>query len=986
MKLLNKIFIVCLLAIPIWVVAQTTVSGVVTEDRTGFSLSDVAVTNQNTLEETFTDMDGAFTIQANKGDVIVFSFDGYDDLTINYNGESSLNATMRTSSTFQLDDVVVIGYGTTTHKDATGSVVGVTEKDFNDGLNTAPEQLLTGKVAGLAITTGGGQPGTGSMIRIRGGSSINAVNDPLFVVDGVPMDNGASIAGSSNPLNYINSADIESISVLKDASATAIYGARASNGVIIITTKKGKKGKKLGINFNSSVSLSDRINQVDVLSADEFRQVINERANPDVAALLGSANTNWQDQIFKKALGYDSNVSVIGTIGDNLPFRASIGYNNQDGILKTSNFERTTGSISLTPLLLDNHLNIEINARGSIEENQFADTGAIGSAIMMDPTQPVYSGNDAFGGYWEWLNVEGNPNANGTRNPVALLMLKDNHSYVNRSVGNIKFDYKIHGFEDLKAVLNLGYDYSEGSGSETVPIYARMNYNSDDPNLGGFSKNYHQIRRNQLFDFYLNYSKDVASIKSEFDLTAGYSYQSFDYNNYEINQNFYHTDVQNELENLYTRVLVGFFGRLNYTFNDKYLLTATIRRDGTSRFSPDTRWGWFPSVAAAWNIAEEGFLKDSKTISNMKLRFGWGITGQENISGDNPYPYLPIYEYSYNDLAYYPIGNDYVATLRPNIYDPKIKWEEQTTWNLGLDFGFFNNRMWGSVDLYKKETEDMIQTVAAPLPNLNNQITTNIGTMENKGVEITFGGDIIKTTDLTWTVNANATYNENEITKLSGSSEDEFYQPLDTRISGGVGNTVLIHKVGESAWSYYVYEQVYDENGSPIEGAYVDQNGDGQINEEDLRVFHSGRPDWMLGFSSNLTYKNWDLGFSMRANIGNYLYNNVASNVGTYAAIKGTNGYLVNIQSDALNSNFENNRYFSDYYVQNASFLKMDYITLGYTFKEIFGKTNMRFYGTVQNVFTITEYDGLDPEIGSGIDNNVYPRPRIYSFGVNVNF
>ncbi len=984
MKLLNKIYVVCLLVVPIWVAAQTTVIGVVTESETGFTLPDVAVTNQNTLEEVFTDLDGAFSIQANEGDVILFSLEGYDNMTVNYGNESSLGIVMRTSSSYQLDEVVVIGYGTTTYKDATGSVVAVTEKDFNDGITTAPEQLLTGKVAGLAITTGGGQPGTGSLIRIRGGSSINAINDPLFVVDGVPMDNGASIAGSSNPLNYMNSSDIESISVLKDASATAIYGARASNGVIIITTKRGNKNKKLGVNFNSSVSLYDRINQVDVLSADQFRQIINERANEDVAALMGNTNTNWQDEIFKKALGYDTNVGLTGNITPNLPFRLSLGYTNQDGILKTSNFERTTASVSLTPSLLDKHLTIDVNAKGSVEENQFADTGAIGSAIMMDPTQPVYSGNSDFGGYWEWLNNEGDPNANATRNPLALLMLKDNHSYVNRLVGNVKFDYKIHGFEDLKAVLNLGLDYSQSSGSETVPVFARMNYNSNNPEDGGLNRDYDQIRRNQLFDFYLNYNKEVASIKSLFDVTAGYSYQSFDYDNHELSTSENGEVLNGEYKDIYTRVLVGFFGRFNYTFNDKYLLTGTVRYDGTSRFADDVRWGLFPSLAVAWNISEEGFLKDSKTVSNLKLRAGWGVTGQENIN-NQPYPYLPIYLSSTNALAYYPIGGAFVPTLRPNIYDPKLKWEEQTTWNIGMDFGFFNNRMWGSVEYYLKETEDMIQTVAAPLPNLNNRITTNIGTMENRGVEIALGGDIIKSNDLTWTVNANATFNENEITKISGAGNNEFYSTGDA-ISGGVGNLVLVNMVGSPSYSYYVYEQVYDANGNPIEGAYVDQNGDGQINDQDLRVFHSGRPDWMLGLSSNLTYKNWDFGFSMRANIGNYLYNNVASNVGTFASTRGTNGFLVNIQTDALDSQFENNEYFSDYYVQNASFLKMDYMTLGYTFKEIFGKTNMRFYGTVQNVFTVTDYEGLDPEIGSGIDNNVYPRPRIYTLGVNVNF
>ncbi len=980
MKLLNKIYVVCLLVIPMWVAAQTTVTGVVTEDGTGFTLPDVAITNQNTLEEAYTDLDGSYSIEASEGDVLIFSMEGFNDMTVNYNNQSAVNVTLATSSSYKLNEVVVIGYGTTTHKDATGSVVAITEKDFNDGIATAPEQLLTGKVAGLQITTGGGAPGTGSLIRIRGGSSLTANNDPLFVVDGIPMDNGATIAGSSNPLNFINQSDIESISVLKDASATAIYGARASNGVIIITTKRGKKGKKLGINFNSSVTLSERINQIDVLSADEFRNAVIARGNDATIGLLGNSNTNWQDEIFKKALGYDTNIGINGMIANAVPFRFSLGYTNQDGILKTSNFDRTTASVSLTPSLLDNHLTIDINARGSYEENQFADTGAIGNALRMDPTQSIYSGSDRFGGYWEWM-LNGVPNVNSNRNPVGILNMKDDHSFVNRSVGNIKLDYKIHGFEDLKAVLNLGYDYSESNGKTIVPDSAALSYAG-----GGVMKDYKQIRRNQLFDFYLNYNKNLASIKSKLDVTAGYSYQSFDYDNYEINQNYRGTKENPETYyDINTKVLIGFFGRLDYSFNEKYLLTATIRRDGTSRFSEDNRWGWFPSLAAAWNIAEEGFLKDSKTVSNMKLRFGWGITGQENIS-NSPYPYLPIYLSSTNQYAYYPIGDgNFVPILRPNIYNPNIKWEEQTTLNFGLDFGFFGNRMWGSVDFYKKETQDMLQEVAAPMPNLNNRIVTNIGTMENQGVEITMGGDIIKTTNLTWTVNANATYNENKITKISGESENEFYYAGEG-ISGGIGNNVLVNMLGQPSYTFYVYEQVYDANGNPIEGAYVDRNGDGQINEQDLRPFHSGRPDWTIGFNSSLNYKNWDFGFSMRANLGNYLYNNIASDIGTYAGLIGTNGYLSNVQSDALNSGFNTNQYFSDYYIQNASFLKVDYITLGYTFNELFGKTKMRFYGTVQNAFTITEYDGLDPEIGSGIDNNFYPRPRIYTFGVNVNF
>lgn len=942
MNFLRKIFVVCMLVAPMWVGAQTTVDGVVTDSQTGFPLVGVKVTNQRTNTIKLTKPNGAFQIVAKKGDLLVFSLKGHAEVSLLYDGQKKLAVKMDLA-THSLDEVVIIGYGTTTNKDATGSVVSVSAKDFGEGMITSPEQLLVGKVPGLHITTGGGAPGTGSMIRIRGGSSLNAVNTPLFVVDGVPMDNGATVAGSSNPLNYINPSDIASVSILKDASATAIYGSRASNGVIIITTKKGHKGDKLGVTFNSSVAVYDRINQISVLSADQFRKVINNRADQRVADLLTDANTNWQNEIFKTALAQNHYLGINGVIGEAVPFRASVGHTDQDGILKTGNFERTTASLSLSPSLFDNHLKIQLNVRGAYEETRFADQGAIGSAIRMDPTKPVYSDNDNFGGYWEWLNSQGDPNPNATRNPVALLKLKNNHSYVSRSVGNVKFDYKFHFLPELKATLNLGYDYAEGKGSVVVPPYARMNYNTNHPDYGGLDSRYSQVRRNTLLDFYLNYNKELPSIKSKIDVTAGYSYQKFYVNDKSLSQNYIHNDTTLQRSIPTERFLIGFFGRMNYTFHDKYLLTATVRRDGTSRFSEDTRWGWFPSVAVAWELKEENFLKNVDALSNLKLRLGWGITGQENI-GNNPYPYLPIYDLSVNDLAYYPIGGVFVPTLRPRIYDPNIKWEEQTTWNVGVDFGFFNHRLWGSVDVYKKVTDDMIQTVSAPLPNLNNQIVTNTGSMENKGIEISLGGDIVRTPDLLWSVTANATYNENEITKISGASGREFYKTGG--ISGGVGNTVLVNMVGHPSYSFFVYEQVYDKNGTPIEDAFVDQNKDGLINQKDLVVYHSGRPKWILALSSNLRYKNWDMSFALRANLGNYLYNNVASDVGTFTAVRGTVGVLTNIQSDALNSKFTNNHYFSDYYVQDASFLKLDYLTVGYTVKNIFNDVNLRLYGT----------------------------------------
>lgn len=980
MKIINNFYFVFFLLIPFMGYSQTTVEGVV-KDSTDFPLTGVEVTNQDTDIKETTDFEGKFEISADEGDLLQFKMEGYDTQSVKYSGQASINIVMNRSKQF-LDKVVIVGYGTTTHKDATGSVASVTSEDFNNGDRTSPEKLLTGKVPGLQVNSGGA-PGSGSTIRIRGGSSLNASNDPLFVVDGVPLDNGTGVSGTANPLNSINPSDIESISVLKDASATAIYGSRASNGVIMITTKKGKNNQELKFDFNYTMSVHDRIKQTDVLSSDQFRDVMNERAADNVSDLLTNEDTNWQDEIFRTAIAHDADLSASGVIGGFLPFRASVGYTNEDGILKTGNFERTTGSINLSPSFFDDHLDIEANVKGSYEENQFPNEGAIGSAMRMDPTKPVYSDNDDYGGYWEWLSSSGNPNTNATQNPVALLDLRDNHSYVKRSIGNLKFDYNFHFLPELKAVLNLGYDYSEGKGSETVPPFARSEFNADNPDDGGLKSSYKEIKRNTLLDFYFNYNKDFDGLKSSVDFTAGYSYQKFAVDEHSISQNYEQTTTDYDKRSPYDRLLIGFFGRLNYTFNDKYLLTATLRRDGTSRFSKDDRWGWFPSVSLAWDLAEESFLEESDAVNSLKLRLSWGVTGQENL-GDNPYPYKPIYESSINHLAHYPIGDNYVSTLRPNIYDPHIKWEEQTTWNIGLDYGFFDDRLHGAIDFYKKKTKDMIQSIAAPLPNLNNEIETNVGSMENKGVELEIGGDIIKNDNLTWSAKANATYNENKITKISGTSNSEFYQVGG--ISGGTGNTIQVNQVGHSAQSFYVYEQLYNTDKNPIEDAYVDQNDDGKINEKDLRVYHSGRPKWTLGLSSDLNYKNWDFSFSMRANLGNYMYNNVASDVGTFASTRGTNGFLANIQSDALNSEFENNRYFTDYYIQNASFLKMDYITLGYTFNDLFKDINLRLFTTVENAFTITDYDGLDPEISGGIDNNFYPRSRIYSIGINLNF
>ncbi|HMM04954.1 MAG: TonB-dependent receptor [Prevotella sp.] len=992
-----KIFLIIMLGVITLSSSMHAQSGTITvkgnvKDSNGEPIISGSVVVKGTTTGTVTDLDGNYELKAPENGTLVFSYVGFTSQEIQIAGRTSIDVVLSEDAEL-LKEVVIIGYGSVKKEDLTGSVTAISANSLAKGMATSASDLLIGKAPGVSVVTDGGAPGSAAKIRIRGGSSMKASNDPLIVIDGVPVDNTTSINGMANPLASVNPNDIESFSVLKDASAAAIYGSRASNGVIIITTKKGSSGKPK-INYNGTFSISSKTDDIDVMSADNFRNFVKSKyaeGSSQVNA-LGTANTNWQDEIFRTAFSTDHNLSVAGAAG-NFPYRVSIGYTNENGILKTSYMDRWTGSVNLNPKFFDNHLTVQLSLKGIYNTNRFADTGAIGAAAEFDPTQPVYNSDSKYGnGYYMSLKEDGTPIDIGLANPVATLNQKRDASRVKRSIGNIQFDYKMHFLPDLRANLNLGYDISNSIGWISIEDNSPLSWVTGNFKTGfGENRDYKQLKRNQLMDFYLNYVKELGSHK--FDVMGGYSWQYF----YRSESNIYpYSEAkQNEFGALYYKdgdsfktenYLISYFGRFNYTFANRYLLTATLRNDGSSRFSKDKRWGLFPSVALAWRITEESFMKNQNLLSDLKLRLGYGITGQQNL-GTGDYPYMAKYQYSKPGANYY-WGDEKVQLIRPNAYDSELKWEETTTYNIGLDYGFLGNRISGAVDLYYRKTNDMLNEIPIPAgSNFSNVLLTNIGNMTNKGIEFNITARPIETKDINWSLSYNVSYNKNEITKLAEDPTSIFRWG---GITGGTGNQVLVHKTGQPYGTFYVYEQIYDTDGKPIEGAYVDQNNDGIIDGEDLRPYKKASPDVYMGLSSQFSYKNWDFNFALRASFGNYVYNNIQSNREAYggAWLMDPTGFLKNRVSSASYTNFSQAQFISDYYIQNASFLRMDNISLGYTFLKPFkGLESARLYATVQNPFIITKYKGLDPEFNNdGIDNNIYPRPRIYMLGLSLNF
>lgn len=948
------------------------ITGKVTDAADGSALIGVTIQEKGTTNGTISDASGNYTITVAPTATLAISYVGYTPQEVAVNNRTTVNIVLEVGE-LKLQEVLVIGYGTAKKEDLTGSVQAVSSANFNPGIVSSPQEMVIGKMAGVQITTGGGAPGEGSTIRIRGGSSLKASNDPLIVIDGVAVDIDGP-TGMRNPLSTINSNDIETFTVLKDASATAIYGSRASNGVIIITTKTGKSGQPFTVNYTGSVSISTPAKYVDVFSASEFKNIIQTKfaGNATAQALLGSSETDWQKEIYRTALSHDHNINFSGGLGK-LPYRVSIGYTNQDGILKTDNLERLTGAINFTPTLLDNHLKLEMNAKGMTIGNRFANRGAIGAAVAMDPTQSTD---------FVWLTTTGTPEFTATMNPLVQLNDYKDLSTVNRFIGNFTAEYKLHFFPALKAKLNLGIDKSSTKGTVNIPRGSYLSYSTY---VGKGRKTvYDQNKTNSLLDFYFDYNGEFGSNRINF--VAGYSWQHFYKAANSLRTTRYHEIVFEDTHDKTENYLISFFGRLNYIFKDKYLVTFTLRDDGSSKFSPETRWGLFPSAALAWNISKENFLEGNSVLSNLKLRLGYGITGQQNIT-DNDYPYQANYTFAQTG-GYYPFGSSYIQIARPDGYDAGLKWEETTTYNAGLDYGFLKDRINGEIDVYFRKTADLINEIPVPAgTNLTNYITTNVGDLENKGAEFSINGAVVSKADLHWELGFNATYNVNKITKLT-AVDDSTYQGVYTGgIGGGTGNTIQIHSVNYPANSFFVMEQVYGADGKPIEGLFVDRDHDGIISTSgDKYRYQKPAPTVFLGFSSMLTWKNLDFSFNGRISLGNYVYNNINSGQGAYAYMANAN-YLQNKVRNLEYTQFETIHYFSDYYVENGSFLKLDNMAVGYNFNNVgIDKLKMRIYASAQNLFMITKYSGIDPEVFNGIDNNIYPRPRTFLLGISLTY
>ena len=957
------------------------IQGEVTDAQNGEPLIGATVMVEGEKSGTVTDFDGNFKLQVtSSAKKVKISYIGYVDKIVEISDR--MNVKLESDSQI-LTDVVVIGYGTARKSDLTGSVATVSSKDFNKGLVSSPEQLINGKVSGVQIMSNSGSASAGSTIRVRGGASLNASNDPLIVLDGVPLEQGGISGNSSNFLSMINPADIESMTVLKDASSTAIYGSRASNGVIIITTKKGQQGA-VKVNFNTTNSLQTRAQMVDMLSRDDFVNVINQFGTDNQKSLLGTANTDWNDEVYRTAFGTDNNLSVSGSIDKWLPFRVSAGYYNQSGLVRKDNVERWTGNVVLTPSFFQDHLKLTINAKGTLNNNSFNNSGAVWAAATFNPTLPFYSGNSNYGGYNEALDADGYPVNAGVRNPRGLVDLYDSKSKVSRFIGSMDVDYKVHFLPELKLHATVGADYAKGDGTVHVPAYAAQAFNKDESLSGSDYKYGPQKNENRLLTLYANYAKYFENIKSNVDLTAGYDYQYW-----KSTTPLYYTksaagtNLSTVKASDYRHVMLSYYGRINYSFDGKYLLTATVRRDASSRFSKDTRWGTFPSVALGWTLTEEPWLKNQKVLSNLKLRASYGVTGQQEGIGN--YNYLPVYTSSVTGAEAL-INGQYINTYRPEAYVENLKWETTTSWNFGLDFGFLNGRIGGAIDFYTRKTKDLLASVpTAAGTNFSKTILTNVGNVDSKGIEVSLNATPIQTKDWEWNLSYNFTWQNMKVKNLSltkGGSQ--------TNVKVGPSIDAYQFQVlseGYEPYMFYVYHQLYDpETGKPIEGAYADLNHDGEINDADLYRYHSPAPKYIMGLSTSLRYKQLTLGMSFRANIDNYVYNGMGMSTGAWETVSYNNSQLNNLNTSFLKTGFKTRQYLSDYYVENASFLKLDNLSLSYNVGKIYKWASLTVSAMVQNVFTITGYSGTDPEVPNGMDNSFYPRPRTYSLSLGLQF
>lgn len=976
--LLRLLFSILLIPVSAYAQNQKTVTGTVI-DETGEPLIGATVKVVGKSIGAITDFDGHYslTVPADTKQ-LSFSYVGYKDYIADITS-NVINVTMKPNSKV-LDEVVVIGYGVRKKDDLTGSVSSVGEKDFNKGVISSPEELVNGKIAGVQIVNSGGSPTSGATIRVRGGASLNASNDPLIVIDGVPMEVGGSVSGSGNFLSLINPNDIESMTILKDASSTAIYGSRASNGVIIITTKKGK-GDGIKISFQTTNSVSTKTKTSDMLSTDEFIGIVNELGTEHQKSLLGDTRTDWNDQIFQTAFGTDNNLSISGRATSWLPFRVSAGAYSQDGILKTDNVKRFTGNMNLTPSFFNDELRFQFGLKATYSKNRFADTDAIWGGATLNPTIPVYSGNDAFGGYNEAVDANGVPVTGALANAVGRLNQYKSTSDVYRVIGNVDVDWNIRWVKGLRLHATGGYDWSKGEGHVVVPKEAFSFYTTGGRDyIYGPQKNY-----NRLLTLYANYNRDFDAIDSNIDATFGYDYQYWKYATpfyAELNTEGVQQSTTAATDQRHS--LISYYGRLNYTLMKRYLLTATVRRDGSSRFAKDNRWGTFPSVALAWRVSQENFFEPLRGIVNdFKLRASYGVTGQQDGIGN--YGYIPVYTAGL-DGAQYQFGGKPVYTYRPEAYNPDLKWETTKSWNYGFDLSLLNNRFTLSADYYTRKTENLLATVPVPAgTNFDKAMLENVGNVDSKGLELAVTAHVVDTKDWSWNVTANAAWQRVRIKNLTltpGAPSP------DTEVGPWIDSYQMqVFSTDYAPYSFYLYKQLYDqETGRPIEGMYADLDGDGQITTKDRYHHHSPAPDWILGFSTSLSYKKWTLSTSMRANIGGYIFNGMAMNTGAWETMSYNDYQLNNLNRSFLDTRFQRRQYLSDYYLENASFLKMDNLQLAYDFGKVYKSLNLHVSAMLQNVFTITKYKGVDPESMNGVDTAIYPRPRTFSVTVGLNF
>ncbi|WP_375417669.1 SusC/RagA family TonB-linked outer membrane protein [uncultured Hymenobacter sp.] len=980
------------------VYAQATgsVGGRVTDDRSE-GVPGATVLIEGTSLGSSTNVDGTFNIQnvSAGARILVVSFVGYNTVRLPVTVVAGQSATVNaglTENTTQLSEAVVVGYGTQRRQDVTGAIATVDSRQFVQGQVTNPEQLIQGKVAGVNITSAGGAPGSSTTIRIRGSSSLTANSDPLYVIDGVPVDKNG-INGASNPLSLINPSDIETFTVLKDASATAIYGNRASGGVILITTKRGLQGEKLRVELNSQTGVSTVARRYETLSTSDFRDLVTANAAPSQVATLGSANTDWQDEIFRTAATYDNTVSLLGSVAK-VPFRVSYGNLYQEGIVITNKLTRNSGSVSLSPVLFDNRLRIDVNAKGSIVDNRFVDYGQVAGAALYDPTQPVTSDESRFsryGGYFQFLNSDnGNPLGNAPANPVAAINNRRDVSTVKRLIGNVQFDYKVHGVEGLRANLNLGLDVARSNGSRSfAPTdFGNFNTESAEPGLNGRYERYAQDKDMRLLEAYLAYGKQFGGTK--FDVQIGHAYQNFtdqgpNFLNYRSDRTtLINPDDRLTVLGFYSRnVLISYFGRTTLNIKDKYLLTGTVRNDNTSRFRDGSRSGWFPALGLAWRVKNEDFLKDNAMLSEFKLRAGYGRTGQQDVGG--AYDTQPRYGLGTSGSQYL-FGNAATGFIAgPQGYNSVLQWETTNTYNAGLDLGFFDNRLTATIDVYQRSASDLLSTINLPAgSNLTDRLTANIGSLRNRGIELGLNYGVLRSEDLTWDVNVNGAYNVNKITDL-GRQLPGFPGYQVGEISGGTGLNIQSNAVGQPINAFYVQQQVYGPDGRPVQGLYVDRNGDGNTTS-DFYYYKQPAPLVTLGFSSNVVYKKIVFAFTLRGNLGNYVYNGNAATLANYANATGSTNFLSNINPDVRNTGFTQQQVFSDYYMENASFLRCQNISLGYNVGKVLGASSLRITGNVQNAFLITDYTGVEPEIPNGIDRNFYPTARTYTLGLALGF